>query len=67
MVTGSALHPSLLSVSRSLRRERTERERERLARLPVKLLFPLSLLILPGFVLLVVGPSIVSGLSRVSL
>lgn len=66
-ITGSPLHPSLHSVARALRRARTERERARLARLPVKLLFPLSLLILPGFVLLVVGPAVVSGLDRLSL
>jgi hypothetical protein len=32
--------------------------------LPVKLLFPLALLILPGFLLLTVGPALLTGLNR---
>lgn len=36
----------------------------RLRRLPVKLLIPLTLLILPGFVVLVVGPAFLSALNR---
>jgi tight adherence protein C len=35
-------------------------------RLPVRLLFPLALLILPGFMVLTVGPAILSALSRLS-
>jgi hypothetical protein len=33
----------------------------------VKLLFPLSLLILPGFLLLTVGPALLGGLQRLGL
>ena len=36
-------------------------------RLPVKLLFPLALLILPGFLLLTVGPALLGGLQRLGL
>jgi hypothetical protein len=37
---------------------------ERARRLPVRLLLPLALLILPGFVLLAVGPAVLQGLAR---
>jgi tight adherence protein C len=35
-------------------------------RLPVRLLFPLALLILPGFMVLTVGPAVLSALERLS-
>jgi hypothetical protein len=35
-------------------------------RLPVRLLLPLTLLVLPGFVLLTVGPTVVSSLARLN-
>lgn len=40
---------------------------ERLARLPIKMLFPLALLILPGFLLVTVAPAVVSGISKLGL
>lgn len=40
---------------------------ERLARLPIKMLFPLALLILPGFLLVAVAPAVVSGISKLGL
>ena len=40
---------------------------ERLERLPVKLLFPLAFLILPGFLLVAVAPALGSGISKLSL
>lgn len=40
---------------------------ERLARLPIKMLFPLALLILPGFLLVAVAPTVVSGISKLGL
>jgi pilus assembly protein TadC len=49
------------------RRAAAAASRERLARLPVKMLFPLAFLILPGFVLLTVVPPLMSGLSKLSL
>jgi tight adherence protein C len=36
-------------------------------RLPVRLMFPLALLILPGFVILVVGPAVLGALGRLGL
>jgi len=65
--TGAPLVRSLDALASSLRRERASEVRERLARLPIKLLFPLALLILPGFVLMTVGPAVLSGLSRIGI
>lgn len=36
-------------------------------KLPVRLMFPLALLILPGFVILIVGPTVLSTLTRLGL
>lgn len=65
--TGSTLAPALDSLSRSVRADRSAASKERINKLPVKLLFPLAFLILPGFVLMTVAPAVVNGLSRVSL
>ena len=40
---------------------------ERLARLPVTMLFPLALLILPGFILVTVAPALIGGITRLGL
>lgn len=66
-LTGAPLGPALDALEMSIRRERAERARTRLARLPVKLLFPLAFLILPGFVLMSVGPAVLGGLARLDL
>ena len=66
-VTGSRLGPTLRSQLGEVRRARSERRRASMARLPVKLLFPLVFLILPGFLLLAVVPTVVGGLSRLQL
>jgi len=66
-VTGASLADGLVDLARNVRADEATKERERLERLPVKLLFPLAFLILPGFVLVVVVPSIVSGLSQLTL
>lgn len=65
--TGASLGPLLVAVGSDLREERAATVRERLSRLPVKLLFPLAFLILPGFVLLAVAPAVVGGLSRLGI
>lgn len=65
--TGAPLGPLLAAVGSDLREERAATVRERLSRLPVKLLFPLAFLILPGFVLLAVAPAVIGGLSRLGI
>lgn len=65
--SGISLAAELNAVARERRRQDEAATRERLAKLPVKMLFPLAFLILPGFVLLTVVPPLVSGLSRLSL
>ncbi|MDJ0790844.1 MAG: hypothetical protein QNJ71_03010 [Acidimicrobiia bacterium] len=64
--TGAPLALSLGGIAGAMRSERASASRERMARLPIKLLFPLALLTLPGFVLMAVGPAVVSGLSRLT-
>ncbi|MGI9666301.1 MAG: type II secretion system F family protein [Acidimicrobiia bacterium] len=65
--TGGPLGPGLSALAMTMRADRAAAAQERLNRLPVKLLFPLAFLTLPGFVLLTVGPAVVGGLSRISL
>jgi hypothetical protein len=66
-VSGASLADSLVDLAQEVRAEQAALERERIERLPVKLLFPLAFLILPGFVLVAVVPSIVSGLGQLNL
>ena len=61
---GTSLAPELAAIAVAARSERDVAARERLARLPVKLLFPLALLTLPGFVLTTVGPVVLASLLR---
>jgi tight adherence protein C len=63
-VSGSRVGDSLVALATEVRAEEAAAERERIERLPVKLLFPLAFLILPGFVLVAVVPSILSGISQ---
>ncbi len=66
-VTGAPLADRLVDMASSIRRDHAAAARQRLSRLPVLLLFPLALLILPGFVLLAVAPAVVGGFSRLGL
>ncbi|MBT8208627.1 MAG: hypothetical protein HKN07_10305 [Acidimicrobiia bacterium] len=64
-VTGTGLVAALLAY---IEQARADEHAERMAgmqRLPIKLLFPLALLILPGFILLVVGPVLVEAFGRI--
>jgi len=65
--TGAPLASGLRSLSRAERAQDTAERMEELERLPVKLLFPLAFLILPGFLLVAVAPALVSGISKLSL
>lgn len=40
---------------------------ERVRRLPIRLLLPLTLLVLPGFVLMTVGPAVIDSLARLDI
>lgn len=62
--SGTPLAGTLNAVARDSRRASAAASKERLAKLPVKMLFPLAFLILPGFVLLTVVPPLMSGLSK---
>lgn len=53
-------------VDQSLADQR-ERALTQARRLPIKLLFPLALLILPGFMILTVGPALLGSIDRLSL
>lgn len=47
--------------------DRRERSLTAARRLPIKLLFPLALLILPGFMILTVGPALLGSLEKLTL
>lgn len=64
---GMPLAGTLTAMAANRRRSAATASRERLAKLPVKMLFPLAFLILPGFVLLTVVPPLISGLSNLSM
>ena len=67
LVTGAPMLPAVSGYGAALRSEERHRHLAAVRRLPVKLLFPLSLLILPGFLLLTVGPALLGGLQRLGL
>lgn len=64
-VTGAPLAPAVAAFLDEERQAQRARAVEEARKLPVKLLVPLALLILPGFVLLTVGPSLVTSLKGV--
>ena len=65
MASGAALGPTVSDYVSEQRRELAARRRAEVQRLPVRLLLPLSLLILPGFVVLTLGPALLTGLNRI--
>jgi len=65
--SGAELRTELRGLSDTERERDDARHDERLARLPVKMLFPLALLILPGFLLVAVVPAVVGGVSKLTL
>lgn len=64
-VTGTGLVAALLAYIEQARADDHAARMARIQRLPIRLLFPLALLILPGFILLVVGPVLVEAFSRI--
>ena len=64
--TGASLSGTLGDLAQRARDNEAAATQERLEKLPVKLLFPMAFLILPGFILVAVVPTIVSGLSQLT-
>ena len=64
--TGASLSVTLADLAHRAREDEAADVAERLEKLPVKLLFPMAFLILPGFILVAVVPTIVSGLSQLT-
>jgi hypothetical protein len=62
--TGSSLLDSVSRLAHDLRAETAAAELEAVRRLPVTMLFPLTMLILPGFLLLAVAPGILDAIGR---
>lgn len=65
--SGAPLAGQLLRLSQQHQELDETAQRERLERLPVKLLFPLAFLILPGFLLVAVVPAVAGGLMKLTL
>ena len=65
--TGAPLLPAVAGFVLDARRERQAARIAAAKRLPVRLLVPLTLLVLPGFVVLTLGPALLSGLERLQL
>ncbi len=65
--TGAPLIPAISGYAATLRSEERARHLTAARRLPVKLLFPLALLILPGFLVLTIGPAVLGSLERLGL
>ena len=64
VATGSPVAVAVASFVVDARRARRAERVATAKRLPVRLLVPLTLLILPGFVVLTLGPALLSGLER---
>lgn len=63
-LTGASVIKAVASFVDEERKNRRARAVEAAQRLPVKLTVPLALLILPGFVLLTIGPTVISTFQR---
>jgi len=67
VTTGAPLRPAIDSFAQQRRGEERAKQLSAARRLPVRLMLPLALLILPGFVLLTLGPALVGALNRVAI
>ena len=65
--TGAPLLSSVARLADDLHAEQATIRLQEVRRLPVALLFPLTLLILPGFLLLTIAPVIVDSLARLAI
>jgi pilus assembly protein TadC len=66
-LTGASLVDALSALVAETRAARRAAALADARRLSVRLLFPLALLILPGFVVLVAGPVVIDGIARLDL
>jgi hypothetical protein len=66
VTSGAPLVAALAAHAERLRHERHTARVAAARRLPVRLLLPLALLILPGFVVLAVGPALLQALARLA-
>jgi len=66
-LTGAPLLPAVHAHLDDLRGAERLRRLERVRTLPTKMLFPLALLILPGFIVLTVAPALLGALDRLRL
>jgi hypothetical protein len=64
--SGAPVVPALEAHLAQERHRRHTRSVEAARRLPIRLLLPLTLLVLPGFVLITVGPAVIESLARLS-
>lgn len=64
LATGAPLQVAVGAYVASERRERRVVALAAARRLPVRLLFPLALLILPGFMVMTVGPALIAAVDR---
>lgn len=64
--SGAPVLPALEAHIRQEHHRRHTEAVEEARRLPIRLLIPLTLLVLPGFVLIVVGPTVIDSLARLS-
>jgi hypothetical protein len=67
MATGAPVLPAVESFVAERRADERAQRETALRRLPVVVLFPLALLILPGFVLLIVAPALSGAVERFGL
>jgi hypothetical protein len=67
VASGAAVGQAVEALARELRHAEHTRALAEARRLPVRMLLPLALLILPGFVLLVVGPALIGSLARLDI
>lgn len=67
VATGSSLLDSVARLAHDLHSELAASELEAVRKLPVTMLFPLTLLILPGFLLVAIAPAILDAFSRLEL
>lgn len=65
--SGASVAAELAAHADELRAAERQAALMRLRRLPIRLLFPLALLILPGFLLMALGPTLSAGLQRLGI